>query len=259
MRGACLAFCVLLLLATARGAQAWNGKTHQDIAEAAHQKLPDNLRLLLSYTTVQEGAVWPDRYRTTPDPSGRTFPSSGHIQPASRAQADNWLKQAENRYLENDLENAALYLGIAAHLISDSVTLVHNIDWTNLHEVYEAQGEQFYPAEPWGIAGFNLEQKLAEYYNGASAKWQSWQSTRDPNIVSEGVDLAASYTYNSWSQALGISPQMQPEQLNQPINLGLAATAAIVILVVAAAAFYRHYRHGKSSGYSSVPLQPQPP
>ncbi|MEW6221828.1 MAG: hypothetical protein AB1476_00695 [Candidatus Hadarchaeota archaeon] len=103
MKRVCLALCVSLPLTTTKGAQAWNGKTHQDIAEAAHQKLPDNLRLLLSYTTVRDGAVWLDRYRTTPDPYGRTFPSSGHIQLASRAQAENWLGQVENRYLENDL------------------------------------------------------------------------------------------------------------------------------------------------------------
>ncbi|MEW6221829.1 MAG: hypothetical protein AB1476_00700 [Candidatus Hadarchaeota archaeon] len=142
---------------------------------------------------------------------------------------------------------------------------MHNIEWTNLHEVYETQGEQFYPAEPWGVAGFNLEQKLADYYSGASAKWQSWQSTRDPKIVSEGVDLAASYTYNAWGQALGVSlpvqpaQEIQPGQLGQPINLELAAAAAIIILIVTAAFGFKHYRSGKASGCSSVPLQHQVP
>lgn len=223
--------CVFLLLALAPQTKAWEGQTHRDVAQAAFQELPDNVQALLDYSRIYDGSTWPDVYRTSADPFGWTFPSSGHIQTSSRGQAEQWLAQAENRYLENDYENASLYLGIACHYIADSVTLVHNISWTDLHYDYEDAGAQLAPAEPSGIADFDLEQKLTDYYNGAQAKWQIWRSTRDQSIVQEGVDLAASYTYNAWCQVLGVTPAILPET-SFPIDPKLIAVAAIVVIMV---------------------------
>lgn len=226
--------CIFLLLALAPQANAWEGKTHQDVVDVAYQELPENVRALLSYIRVYEGATWPDRYRTDPNPYGLTFPSIPcHVQPGSRGQAALWLAQAENYYQDNLYDNASLALGIAAHIIADSVTLVHNISWTDLHYEYEDKGAQLTPAEPLGIQNFDLEQKLTEYYSGAQAKWQSWLGTRDQAIVQEGVDFAASYTYNAWCQALGIVPSAwQPEQTGQTIDSRLVAIAALVVIVV---------------------------
>lgn len=243
MRKVHLALCVLLLLALAPQARAWNWKTHWDVVQVAYQELPENVKAVLSYTMIYEGAVWPDRYRNTPDPYGRTFPSSGHIQTASRAQATYWLEQAGGYYMDNDYDNAALALGIAAHYISDSVALVHNIGWTDLHEEFEDQGESFTPTKPLGIHNFNLEQKLTEYYTGAQSKWQRWLSTRDQTIVKEGVNLAASYTYNAWCQALDIVPTSWEEQTGQLIDFRvIAAVALVVLIVVIAVGMKRFYR-----------------
>jgi hypothetical protein len=124
-----------------------------------------------------------------------------------------------------------LDLGIAAHIIADSVTLVHNISWTDLHYEYEDQGAQLTPAEPSGIQNFSLEQKLTEYYSGAQAKWQSWLGTRDQAIVQEGVDFAASYTYNAWCQALGIVPSAW-QQTGFSIDARFVAIAVLVVIIV---------------------------
>jgi len=220
---------VLLLLLVPR-ANAWNWKTHWDVVEAAYQELPENVKAVLSYTIIRDGAVWPDRYRNTPDPYGRTFPSSGHIQPGSRTQAAYWLTAAENCYWENDFDNASLYLGIAAHYIADSTALVHNIGWTDLHEEFEQQGESISPAAPSGISGFDLTQKLTEFYNAASGKWQQWLSSRDQSILQEGVDAAASYIYNAWCQALGVTPHYTP---GLSIDFRLVAAIILVVLIVA--------------------------
>ena len=103
---------------------------------------------------------------------------------------------AENRYKENDYDNASLYLGIASHYIADSLSLVHNIGWTNLHEEYE--GGSLMPAKPVPIENFDLVDKLTEYYESAQGLLQKWSSTKDSAIQQEGVDLAAAYTYNAW-------------------------------------------------------------
>lgn len=231
MRKLHLALCVLLLLALAPQTYAWNWKTHWDVVQVAYQELPENVKVLLSYTIIRDGAVWPDRYRDTPDPYGRTFPTSGHIQPASRAQAVYWLEQARVYYWENNYDNAALALGTASHYIADSVSLVHNVGWTDLHFEFEDQGEWFTPAKLAGISNFDLEQKLTEYYNGAQAKWQRWLGTRDQTIVREGVDLAASYTYNAWCQALSVTPR-EAQETSLSIDFRLIAGIILVILVV---------------------------
>lgn len=232
MRKFHLALCVFLLLALVPRTYAWNWKTHRDVVEVTYQELPENVKAVLSYTVIYEGAVWPDKYRTTPDPDGRTFPSSGHIQPASRAQAAYWLEQAQEYYLDNDYDNAALALGIAAHYISDSVVLVHNIGWTDLHGEFEEQGGLCTPTKPVGIHNFDLEQKLTEFYTGAHSEWQSWLGTRDQTIVQDGVNLAARYTYNAWCQALDIVPTSWEEQPSQLIDFRVVAAAALVVLIV---------------------------
>lgn len=127
MKKAHLILAAVLLLLLVPGANAWNGTTHRAVAKAAYAQLPENVRIHLSYAIIEDGSTWPDRYRSTPDQYGRTFPSSGHIQPGSSTQAAYWLTEAENRYRENDFDNASLYLGIAAHYIADSTALVHNI------------------------------------------------------------------------------------------------------------------------------------
>jgi hypothetical protein len=224
--------CIFLLLALAPQTKAWEWKTHQDVVQVAFQELPENIQALLNYSKIYDGSTWPDKYRTEPDPYGRTFPSIPcHVQPGSRDQAEYWIEQAGQAYQENDYENASLDLGIAAHIIADSVTLVHNISWTDLHYEYEDQGAQLTPAEPSGIQNFSLEQKLTEYYSGAQAKWQSWLGTRDQAIVQEGVDFAASYTYNAWCQALGIVPSAW-QQTGFSIDARFVAIAVLVVIIV---------------------------
>ena len=242
MRKLHLTLCAFLLLALAPQTRAWNWKTHWDVVEAAYQELPENVKAVLSYTIIYEGAVWPDKYRTTPDPYGRTFPSSGHIQPASREQAAYWLGQAGEYYRDNDYDNAALALGIAAHHIADSVALVHNIGWTDLHEEFEDQGELCTPTKPVGIPNFDLEQKLTEHYNGAQAKWQQWLGSRDQSIVQEGVDLAAPYTYNAWCQTLGVTPREAQEtglSIDFRLIAGIILVVLVAVIVIGMKRFYR--------------------
>jgi hypothetical protein len=237
-----LAVVALLLLIPQ--VKAWGWSTHWAVAEAAYNELPENVRVHLNYTMlVSEGAIWPDQYRTDPDPWGRTFPSSGHIQPGSRTQAKSWLLMAENRYKENDYDNASLYLGIASHFIADSMCLVHNIGWTDLHYEYEGQGN-LTPAKPVPIENFDLVDKLTEYYESAQGRWQSWLGTRDVAIVQEGVDLAATYIYNAWCQALGVELTYS-HQSNQSINFRMVALAVLIVLIVASAIgiIHRHRSH----------------
>jgi len=240
MRKIILILPLVLFVLLAPHAYAWKWATHEAVAKAAYDQLPENVRIHLSYTIIEDGSTWPDEYRDTPDPYGRTFPSSGHIQLGSRTQAAYWLTEAENRYRENDFDNASLYLGIAAHYIADSTALVHNIGWTDLHSEFEQQGASISPATPSGISGFDLAQKLTEFYNAASTKWQQWLGSRDPSIVQEGVDAAASYTYNAWCQALGVTPNYA-SGLSIDFRL-IAAIVLVVLVVIIAVGMKRYYR-----------------
>jgi hypothetical protein len=171
-----LAVVVLLLLVPR--AKAWEGSTHQAVAEAAYNELPENVKIHLNYVSlVVDGAVWPDWYRRNPDPWGRTFPD--HIPPGSRTQAKSWLLMAENKYQEGDYDNASLYLGIASHFIADSVSLVHNIGWSDLHYEYKGQGASLTPAKPTPIENFNLDKKLIEFQESAYTAWQRWLGSND--------------------------------------------------------------------------------
>lgn len=238
MRKIILILPLVLLVLLASQAYAWKWTTHRAVAKAAYDQLPENVRIHLSYTTIKDGSTWPDEYRDTPDPYGRTFPSKWHIQPGSRTQAAYWLTEAKNRYENGDYDNASLYLGIAAHLIADSTALVHNIGWTDLHDEFEQEGANISPATPSGISGFDLAQKLTEFYNAAPAKWQQWLGSRDPSIVQEGVDAAASYTYNAWCQALGVTPHYAT---SLSIDFRLIAAIVLVVLVIAVAVGIKRY------------------
>jgi len=232
-----LAVVVLLLLVPMT--EAWEGSTHRAVAEAAYNELPENVRIHLNYTFLIDGSVWPDWYRRDPDPWGRTFPD--HIQPGSRIQAKSWLLMAENRYEENDYDNASLYLGIASHFIADSVTIVHNIGWTDLHYEFEGQGASLTPAKPTPIENFDLDNELIKFNKSAQDTWQRWLSTRDVAIVQEGVDLAATYTYNAWCQVLGVEltyPSSYPSS-----DFRLVALAVLIVLIVASAIGIIRRRH----------------
>lgn len=248
MRKIILIVPLVLLALFAPQARAWNGPTHRAVAKAAYDQLPENVRIHLSYAIIEDGSTWPDVYRNTPDQYERTFPSSGHIQPSSRTQAAYWLTAAENCYRENDFDNASLYLGIAAHYIADSTALVHNIGWTDLHEEFEQLGASISPATPSGISGFDLAQKLTEFYNAASAKWQQWLGSRDQSVLQEGVDAAASYTYNAWCQALGVTPHY--EETGSSIDFRLIAAIVFVVLVIAVAVGMKRYYREEPIGYS---------
>ena len=233
----------VLLLLLVPGANAWKWSTHRAVARAAYDEIPENVRIHLNYMIVEDGSTWPDEYRNTPDPYGRTFPSSGHIQPGSRTQAAYWLTEAGNRYWENDFDNTSLYLGIAAHYIADSMTLVHNVSYNEYyHNLYESQGGYLTPAKPTAIPNFNLEQKLTEYHNGANGKYQSWLSSQDTSIVQEGVDLSAAYIYNAWCQALG-APLPEVQGVGSFIDFRLIAMGALIILIVAIAIGAKRFYH----------------
>ena len=245
MKKTYLILTAVLLLLLVPGANAWKWSTHRAVARAAYEELPENIRIYLNDTIIEDGSTWPDEYRNTPDPYGRTFPSSGHIQPGSRAQAAYWLTEAGNRYWENDFDNASLYLGIAAHYIADSMCLVHNVPYNEeKHDLYESQGAYLTPAEPTAIPNFNLEQKLTEYHSEANGKYQSWVSSQYPSIVQDGVDLSASYTYNAWCQTLG-APLPEAQGASSFVDFRLIAGVALVILIVIIAVgakrFYREY------------------
>ena len=243
MRKIILILPLVLLALLASQAYAWKWTTHRAVVKAAYDQLPENVRIHLSYTIIEDGSTWPDEYRDTPDPYGRTFPSSGHIQPGSRTQAAYWLTEAGKSYWENDFDNASLCLGIASHFIADSMCLVHNVSYNEYyHNLYESQGASLTPANPAAIAGFNLEQKLTEYHNEAGGKYQSWVSSQHSSIAQEGVDLSASYTYNAWCQALSVPLPASPE-VSSSMDFRLIAVAALVILIVVIAIgakrFYR--------------------
>jgi hypothetical protein len=247
---------VFMLLALPPAVGAWGWVTHREVVEVSYNALPDNVRGKLNYSMIYDGSTWPDEYRTTSDPYGRTFPSSGHIQPASRTQAEYWLELAENYYRDNDYDNASLSLGIAAHYIADSVVVVHNIGWTDLHYEFEDQGAQLTPAEPSGIQDFDLEQKLKEFHDSAQEDWQTWQNTRSQSIVQEGVDLAASYTYNSWCQALGVVPAFQSEASAQPMDSRVvAAVVTVVFLAIVAGLGVKRIRERRFGDSQAPPFQ----
>ncbi|GEM_PF-3301178 len=241
MRKAILILPVLLLL-LAPQACAWRRITHEAIAEAAYQELPENLKDLLDRDKIIEGSTWPDRYRHDPDPYGRTFPD--HFPRASITQAESWLEMAKNSYLDKDYGNAGLHLGIACHYIADSTCLAHNppyaYDWDK-HGEFEQQGVGLSPAVPTSIAGFNLRQKLTGFYNAAPTVWQRWLSTRDQEIAQEGVDLAASYTYNAWCQALNVPPREAQgiTLIDFRVIAGIALVALVVVIVIGMRRFYR--------------------
>jgi hypothetical protein len=250
MKKICFLLTAVVFSLSVQVVGAWEGSTHRAIAEAAYNKLPENVRARLNYTWIIDGSCWPDWYRNDPDPWGRTFPSSGHIQPASRMQAKSWLLMAENRYGENDYDNASLYLGIASHYIADSMCLVHNIGWTDLHYEYEGQGASLILAEPTPIENFDLSEKLAEYYGSAQDTWHRWLSTRDVSIAQEGVDLAATYTYNAWCQALHVQlTYTSGNARTRSIDFRMVALAVLIVLIVASAIgiIHRHRSHQRET------------
>jgi len=247
MKKTCLILAAILLLLLAPGANAWRWATHSAVARAAYEELPENIKIHLDYNRiVEDGAIWPDKYNDTLDPYGRTFP--GHFQPQSRNWAVYWLAEAKNCYEDGDYDNASLYLGIASHYIADSTALVHcgvhsydNPGWA-LHTEFEQQGWYLSPARPSAISGFDLRQKLAEFQSGASVMWQQWLGSRHQSIVQEGVDLAASYTYNAWCQALGV-PLPEAQGVGSSMDFRLIAGVALVILIVImAVGMKRFYR-----------------
>jgi hypothetical protein len=236
MKKTYLILTAVLLLLLAPQASAWGHTTHKAVARAAYEELPENVRIHLIYTRIEYGSTLPDTDR-------QTYPD--HAQPGSRAQAAYWLTEAGSRYRKNDFDGASLALGIAAHYIADSMCLVHNVPYNpEKHYLYESQGAYLIPAKPAAIPNFNLEQKLTEYHNGASEKYRSWLSGQDPSIVQEGVDLAASYTYNAWCQTLG-APLPEAQGASSFVDFRLIAGVALVILIVIIAVgakrFYREY------------------
>jgi len=237
-----LILSAFLLLALIPQTQAWKWETHQRVAQEAFDALPENIRQNLVWSAIYEGSTWPDKYKDVPDPYGRTFPD--HFPPASITQAEYWLERAKESYLDGDYNNASLYLGIASHYIADSASLAHNpphaYDWDK-HEEFEQRGAGLWPAVPTLIAGFNLRQKLTEFYNAAPTVWQRWLDARAQAIVQEGVDLSASYTYNAWYEKLvGAIPSQEAQPSDVPVvAVGVAFAALAAAIAVGMKRYYR--------------------
>lgn len=230
----------LLLVRFAPPAQAWGWITHRGVVKVAYDELPAEIRARLDWDAIYDGSTLPDRDHSYHQSTGA-----------------EWLERAREDILKGDYYNASLALGVASHLIADDVALPHcESVWSIInydeHSEFENQGKPLSPARPCLISNFDLEQALKEYSDNALDKWQEWTQTSSTSIVQEGVDLAASYTFNAWYQVLETVPVAEPiKELLLWCIAGIAtvcvASAAVIVVRRGHVQWYI-YQNGKKYG-----------
>ncbi|MFN4132892.1 MAG: zinc dependent phospholipase C family protein [Candidatus Hadarchaeales archaeon] len=195
---------IFLLISTPLSA-AWVGDTHREVAAAAYRELPENIRNLLNLDAILTGATLPDRERES---YGHRYPATDH--PYVRQKAVEWVERVRENWLAGDYHSASLAMGILSHFIADATSLPHciNDETITAHSNFEESGRDLKAAPPSFISGFELEKALEECREAAEAKWRQWLKSMDKSTVQEGVNLAATYTYNAWVQALEIDPTL---------------------------------------------------
>ena len=218
----------VLLLMFAPATSALGSTAHRGVARAAYDELPENIRARLNLSTILDGSTLPDRDRAKYD---HYATDATYV----RSRASEWLERARGSYGRSDFYEASLCLGIASHFISDAASLPHSIDGETPeeHDEFEGQGNLLQPERPVLISSFDWEENLRRYSEGASTKWQQWLNTHDQSIVQEGIDLAASCTYNAWYRVLETEPVAEPVWLILWVGVGAMTIVVVTTATVA--------------------------
>lgn len=235
MKKAAWVSSILLVLALASQVQAWGWDAHGNIIDAAYDALPDNIRELLVPYKIEDGWKAPD------DPWG-DYP---HTFPDKYDDTVNALEKAREYYRKGRYSDSSFWLGVAAHYIQDMVTLPHCVygeSWDQ-HVYFESTVAETLPiTTPSRIDNFNLYNELYAYNELAQQKWDAWlDNTENTYYVQEGLDLAASLTYNAWLQTLENVVPLEGEAWPVDPRL-LAAVALAVVIVCVAIGARRYYR-----------------
>jgi len=237
MRKLHLALCALLLLALVPQTYAWKLKTHYDVAEAAYNALPQEVRDNLNLDEIKRGSVAPDN---------ESF-GQHHRYPNTVTQTQYWLGYALDEYLAGGYDNASYALGVACHFIADSTVVpYHNVSIQNfeLHDEYEATGAGFTPASPSYIENFNISAALTAFNQGAYNRlslWTASETSKKASMVREDVDRAATFTYNAWVQTLGIEVPVSKSSIfiDARVIAVIVLVVIVVVIVISANRFYR--------------------
>lgn len=224
---------IVLLLALAPQVQAWGWEVHRRIVDVAYETLPENIRDLLVPYKIEEGWKAPD------DPWG-DFP---HTFPDKYDDAVSALRKARDYYQKAQYSDASFWLGVAAHYIQDMVSLPHCVEGEprDQHDYFESTvAGMLSPATPSRTDNFDLYSELRVYNDLAQQKWDNWLATENVAYVQEGLDLAASLTYNAWLQTLENVVPLEGEQA-WPVDPRLLAAVALAVVVMCMAIGMRRY------------------
>jgi hypothetical protein len=214
---------IVLLLTPA--AQAWGWDTHKNITDVAYDSLPDNIKDLLTPSKIEEGWKAPDDWGDHP-----------HMFPDKYPQAVDALEKAKEYYQTDQYSDASFWLGVAAHYIQDMVSLPHCVygETYEEHVYFESTvARTLSIAAPSLVENFDLFGQLYTYNNQSRQKWDDWLATENTVYVQEGLDLAASLTYNAWYQTLAnVVPAEAPSLPLLPVATAGAVTALIIMVIL---------------------------
>jgi hypothetical protein len=216
----------VLVLATASRIQAWGWDAHENITEVAYDALPDNIKDLLILSKIEEGWKAPDDWKDHP-----------HEFPDKYSQAVDALEKAREYYQRAQYSDASFWLGVAAHYIQDMVSLPHCVygETREEHKYFESTvARTLSIAAPSRMENFDLYSELQTYNDESRQKWDNWLATENTVYVQEGLDLAASLTYNAWYQTLeNVVPAEAPTLPLLPVATAGAVAALIIVVILA--------------------------
>ena len=215
------ALSLISLLLLVPHARAWGWGSHYDIVDVAYDALPENLRVNLDLAKIKEGVVAPDRWGDWP-----------HTYPEVYSKAIDALEKARDYFHAQRYADASYYLGVAGHYIQIMVCLPHCVygETEEQHVYFESTvAETLSPKQPALKQAFDLEWEISSYKAGAQEKWNAWLETHDQSYVQEGLDLAASLTYNAWYEVLTTAPE---KRFQFPIVTVTAIILGLVVVVL---------------------------
>jgi hypothetical protein len=215
---------IVLLLTPALQVQAWGWEVHENITDVAYGALPENIKAFLMPSRIEEGWKAPDDWGDYPHKFRDRYP-----------QTVNALEKAREYYQRAQYSDASFWLGVAAHYIQDMVSLPHCVyeETYDQHVYFESTvARRLSIATPSLVENFDLFGQLYTYNNQSRQKWDNWLATKNTIYVQEGLDLAASLTYNAWYQTLENVVPEAPSSPLLPVAIAGAVTALTVTVIL---------------------------
>lgn len=195
---------VIIAISMINPATAWYGQTHKDIATQIYNALPPDIQQNLDLTQLLLGCTAPDDVFKD---------NENHYYPNSLAPTQEWLAKGKAAYDAGDYAYASYCYGVASHYISDTYVGAHcNLVASskyNLHSIFEGQAVGYIPTVTY-MSG-TPETLLKTAYTEGKSDWNTWSKTKDPNIVKNEVDKAASGAYSLIKDSITGTTATAPE------------------------------------------------